>query len=99
MKSKGYEEIIQTPINIRPITNIHIIREITSFALKTKEPIYCKDIREHLAKTFGIQLDIYIIRRILKERLGFSFKSCSPRLLTMDNSVLKLKKILFVIKI
>ena len=89
MKSKGYEEIVQTPIKIRAITNIRIIREIASFVLKTKEPFYCKDIKEHLAKTFRIQLGIYVIRRILKERLGFSFKRCSPRPLAMDHSILK----------
>ena len=37
IKSKGYEVIVQTPIKIRAITNIHIIKGIALFAIKTKK--------------------------------------------------------------
>ena len=40
-----------------------------------------------------------MIRIILKKKLGWSFKRCSPRPLSIDYEVLKLKKMLFSIKI
>ena len=64
-----------------------------------KEPFYWKDIKARLIQTHGILLDITIIRRILKEKLGLNFKRCSPIPLSIDGKILKLKNILFTIKL
>ena len=58
-----------------------------------------KDFKEHLIETSGIILDIPIIRRILKERMNYSYKRWSPRPQLVDRSIWKIKKILFADKL
>ena len=41
---------------------------IKSYAENTRHPSTCKDIKEHLVETYGVLLDIHIIRKILKEK-------------------------------
>ena len=52
-----------------------------------------------MIETYGVWLNNNIIRRILKERLNYSFKRWSPRPLLIDNSILKIKKVLFAVKL
>ena len=48
---------------------------------------------------YGIWIDINIWRKILKEKLGYSFKRCSSRPLNLNHQLQKLKKILFTVKL
>ena len=98
-KLKSQETNDMAPVKIRAINSASIWKIIALFVEKAKEPFCWKDIKEHLIQTHGILLDINAIRRILKERLRLSFKHCSPRPLIIDYKVLKLKKILFSVKI
>ena len=52
-----------------------------------------------MIETYGVWLSNNIIRRILKERLNYSFKRWSPRPLLIDNSILKIRKVLFAVKL
>ena len=96
---KNPEQSDKTPIKVRALNNRSIWKMIALFIENAKEPFYWKDIKAHLIQTHGILLNIAIIRRILKEKLGLSFKRCSPRPLSINGKILKLKKILFTIKL
>ena len=69
------------------------------FTQKCKGTFYRRNIKEHLIQTYGIRLDANLIKNIMKKRLECSFKCCSLRPKSIDYKVLKLKKILFSIKI
>ena len=96
---KNQEENNQTSIKIRAVNNRNLWKVKAMFVKNNKEPFYWKDIKAYLIKTHGILLDINLIRRILKERLGLSFKRCSPRPLSIDYKVLRLKQIPFAVKL
>ena len=96
---KNQEGNNQTSIKIRAVNNRSLWKVIALFVKNVKEPFYWKNNKAHLIKTYGILLDINLIRRILKERLGLSFKRCSPKPLSIDYKVLRLKKILFAVKL
>ena len=55
--------------------------------------------QEHIVTNFGVEIDTEIWRRILKEKLGYSFKKWSPRPLNLNYQIQKLKKMLFSIKL
>ena len=76
-----------------------IWRAIVLFTENAKEPFYWWNIKENLIQTYGIRLDTNVIRNILKNILGYIIKRCSPRPKSIDYKILKLKKILFSIKI
>ena len=88
----------ETKMKNRSINIAWISRVITLFVEKAREPLFWKDIKEYLSQTYGVCLDTNKIRRILK-RQGFSFKRSSSRPLLIDYNALKLKKILFSIKV
>ena len=92
---KNPEQSDKTTIRVRALNNRSIWKMIALFIENAKEPFYWKDIKAHLIQTHGTLLNITIIRRILKEKLGLSFKRCSPRPLSINGKILKLKKILF----
>ena len=49
-------------------------------------------------KSKGIWVNGDIIRKILKTKLNFSFKRWSPRPLTLNHKIVKLRKALFTVK-
>ena len=63
------------------------------------EPTTWVDVKDHLINNEGIWVGTDIIRRVLREKLHYSFKRCSSRPLKHDFRIAKLKKILFSIKI
>ena len=50
-------------------------------------------------KNSGIWIDTSIWRKVLKEKLGYSFKRCSSRPLSYDIRLQELKKIMFSVKL
>ena len=79
--------------------NKNLWKAILSFVESNEEPFNWTHIRDHLLKKTGFWVDIYIIRRILKEKMGFSYKRYSSRPLKHNYYIWKLKKILFSVKI
>ena len=58
-----------------------------------------KDVQEYLIKSEGVWVDIDIVRRVLKEKLNYTYRRCSLRPLTTNWRILKLRKILFLVKL
>ena len=83
----------------RLIHNNSLWIAISSYAEQNRWSFTWKDVKEHLMKFNGIWVSIDLIRRILKNKLHFSFKRCSSRPLTLNWRLLKLKKILFLVRL
>ena len=90
---------VSSIIKIRDVQNTNLWRAVSSFAKQNKGPFTCKDVKEHLMTHYGVWIDTNIWRKILKEKLAFSYKWCSSRPLNHDYRLQELKKTLFVVKL
>ena len=86
-------------IKSRYIQNSSLWRTILLFAQNASNAFTWRDAKEYILKKYGILLDIGIIRKILIDKLDYSFKRWSSRPLVFDNKMAKLKKVLFAIKL
>ena len=97
----SYKQTEQIQLNpaIHPIRNRKIWSVVASYAQETNQPFTCNDIKEHMMEAYSVWLDTNIIRKILKEKLNYSFKRCSPRPLLLDHKLTNVKKSLFAVKL
>ena len=79
--------------------NRSLWKVIFSFVESTNETFNWTHIRDYLIKKADISVDVKIIRRILKEKVGYSYKRCSSWPLKHNYNPSKLKKIMFSVKI
>ena len=66
---------------------------------KVDDHLLENDVRNHLMENNNICVNVSLIRKILKSKLLFSFKRCSTRPITLNWKILKLKKILFLVRL
>ena len=76
-----------------------IISMIISYVEKNNQSFTCKDISEDLMNDEGILVDIHSVRKVLKDKMNYSYKRWSSRPLMIDHSNLRVKKALFVVKL
>ena len=86
-------------IKSRYIQNSSLWKIISSFVEKTNKAFTWRDVKKYLQTKNKLWIDISIIRKILKDKLKYSFKRCSSRPLTFDHKIAKLKRVLFAIKL
>ena len=58
-----------------------------------------RDFKDYLMTKNGVLVDTNTWRRILKEKLRYSYNRWSPRPLTLDFRLLELKNVLFTVKL
>ena len=85
-------------IKCRDIENRRLLKAIISYIEQTQEPFTWTNIRNHLINKEGIQIERNIIRRILIEKLNYSFKRWSPRPLKHDRKSQNSKRFYFLWK-
>ena len=78
-------------IKCRDIENRRLFKAIISYIEQTQELFTWTNIRDHLINKEGIQIDRNTIRRILIEKLNYSFKRWSPRPLKHNRKISKLR--------
>ena len=83
----------------RVIQSKRLWEAISSYAEQNKWSFTWNDVRNHLMKYNDIWVNTNLIRKILKNKLSFSFKRCSSRPITLNWKILKLKKILFLVRL
>ena len=55
--------------------------------------------KDDILERCGFSIDVSIIRRILKDKLNYSYKRCSVRPFNLDHKNTQMKKILFTVKL
>ena len=86
-------------IHSRNIKNKSLWKAIEIFALQNNAAFTWRDVKDYLVAKNGVLVDTNIWRKILKERLRYSYKRWSPRPITLDFRLLELKKVLFTVKL
>ena len=98
-RSAGSITITRSFIKNRCIQSPSLWKTISSFANHTNRVFTWRDVKDYIMKNKGVWVDINVIRKILKDKLNYSFKRCSSRLLTLNHKITMLKKVLFSIKV
>ena len=83
----------------RVIHNKQVKRLIANYVENIIQPFTCTDIKEHLMMKTGISSIKQMPEKILRDKLRFSFKRCSARLLLLNYKLAKVKKVLLSIKV
>ena len=86
-------------IKSRYIQNNSLWRVVLLFAKNSSNAFTWRDVKEYILNKHGIWIDTSIIRRILIDKLDYSYKRCSSRPLALDHKIAKLKKVLFALKL
>ena len=83
-------------IKSKSIRNSSLWRVIFKYVEQNKWAFIWKDVQEYLIKSEGVWVDIGIVRRILKEKLNYTYRRCSSRPLMINWRILKLRKSLLL---
>ena len=74
MKSINLNCQVSSPSKIQAFRNKKMWNLVASYAVNINDPFTCKDVYEYLNETYGILLDVTIIRKILKEKINYYYK-------------------------
>ena len=86
-------------IKDRDVQNEKLCKAIDIFAENTKESFTWRDIKDHLMNNLGAWIDMEIIKKILKNKLRYSFRRCSARPLTLNYQNTLMKKTSYAVKL